>query len=320
MVRVGRFMPAFCIPAFYARSIRPRRNASESVPMHARTEGPRSSALAEHDIGQAWRALPSLPDALRGAGIEVVARTGSTNDDLVRRARRAAPATPQIRIALEQTAGRGRLGRGWHAPAGTAILMSVAVPLTPPPVQAAVTLACGVCVAETLRRAQVKAELKWPNDVLFGGRKLAGLLAELATDGGGANTLVVGIGLNLIRPRGVPDDGPQRAVLAEAIAIDDAIAAHRDWSVLLAAALFEGIDGVLRDGFAPFAERFNALFAWRARPVNVIDPQRTQVRELAAGIAIGVDDMGRLRIDAGGTVVAVASGDVSLRAAANAET
>lgn len=288
--------------------------------MDARITGSRNGAFAERGIGEAWRALPALPGALRNAAVDVVPRTGSTNDDLVRRARRAAPSVPQIRIAFEQTGGRGRLGRRWHAPAGTAILMSVAMPLARPLVQAAVTLACGVCVAETLRRGQLKAELKWPNDVLLGGRKLAGLLAEIATDGSGAHTLVVCVGLNLIRPRGLADDGPERAVLAEAIAIDDVVAAHRDWSVRLAAALFEGIDSVLRDGFAPFAERFNALFAWRGRPVVVIDPHRDQDRELAVGIALGVDESGRLRLDAGGAIVTVNSGDVSLRAAANAQT
>lgn len=279
----------------------------------------RSGASAiESAIAAAWRAdSPSIVGAAIDVNIDAVPRTGSTSSDLLHEARIRAPATPRIRIAMEQTAGRGRMGRAWQAPAGAAILMSVAVRLARPMVDSAVTLACGVAVVETLRHGQVPAQLKWPNDILLGGRKLAGLLAELAVDGAGARTLVVGLGLNLVHPSG-PQPTPPRAALADAIAIDDAGAALCVWSVRCAAAMLAAIRIVERDGFAPFAGRFDALFAWRGQPVIVIDPQRGHNAGYTAGVALGVDAAGRLRLDAGGQILAVNSGEVSLRSAAHA--
>ena len=99
-----------------------------------------------------------------------------------------------------QRAGRGRHGRAWSTPPGDAALLSVAVALRQQAALAPLTLACGVGVAESLQAAGVDVRLKWPNDVLLAGRKLAGILAELALDPRGVRTVVLGIGLNLVLP------------------------------------------------------------------------------------------------------------------------
>ena len=271
-------------------------------------------ALAEA-IAAAWRLNAPLNSvAPPDVQIDVVSRTGSTNSDLMHDARERAPALPRIRIALEQTAGRGRSGRSWQAPAGGALLLSIAVPLARPMVESAVTLACGVAVVEALRGERVPAQLKWPNDVLLEGRKLAGLLAELAIDGSGARTLVVGLGLNLVHPRQPRPGMASPAALADAMAIDDIGEARCGWSVRLAAAMLTAIRAVEREGFAPFAPRFDSLFLWRDQPVVVIDPQRAPGAAQISGTALGVDAAGRLRIDTGSEILAVSSGDVSLRA------
>jgi BirA family biotin operon repressor/biotin-[acetyl-CoA-carboxylase] ligase len=244
--------------------------------------------------------------------VEVVARTGSTNSDLLARARGAAPALPWVRIALEQSAGRGRVGRQWQAAPGSAILMSAARRHSGTAVISAVTLACGVAVAEALRSEGIAAELKWPNDVLLGGRKLAGLLTELALDERGARTLVIGLGLNLRRTPDLPEGG---AALDEVIAIDDVAAVHMQWSTRLAAAVLEAAAVVERDGFAPFEQRFNALFAWRGRAIELLDANG----KVAGGTALGVDAQGRLRVESGGAVGTHTSGELSLRIAANTE-
>lgn len=244
--------------------------------------------------------------------VDVVARTGSTNNDLLASARTQAPATPRVRIALEQSAGRGRLGRRWLAPAGSAVLLSVARRVHGETVTSAVTLACGVAVAEALRGAGVAAELKWPNDVLLGSGKLAGLLSELAIDERGERTLVIGLGLNLVRTEALPQTG---AALDDAITIDDAFAHHAQWSARLAAAVLDAAAVVETGGFAAFEQRFNTLFAWRGRAVELLD----QAGRVARGVALGVDAQGRLLVEAGGVVTPHASGELSLRIAANTE-
>jgi biotin-[acetyl-CoA-carboxylase] ligase BirA-like protein len=147
-------------------------------------------------------------DALRdvvGAlwtSVEVVPVTGSTNADLLRRG----GAEGQVLVAEEQTAGRGRMGRSWVSQPGVSLTFSVL--LRPVSVPAArrgwLSLLTGVAVAAAVRDvAQVSATVKWPNDVLVGERKLAGILAEQSGD-----AVVVGIGVNVATPAGALPASP----------------------------------------------------------------------------------------------------------------
>ncbi len=130
--------------------------------------------------------------------LDVVAETGSTNADLAGRAR-AGEAGGAVLITDFQSAGRGRLGRTWTAPAGSSIAMSLL--LRPHDVEPArwtwLPLLAGLAVVEALRRAaEAHAVLKWPNDVLVDGRKICGILAErVETPSGPA--CVIGLGLNV---------------------------------------------------------------------------------------------------------------------------
>jgi BirA family biotin operon repressor/biotin-[acetyl-CoA-carboxylase] ligase len=144
----------------------------------------------------------------------------STNRYLLQRAAQGA-AAGEVAVADEQSAGRGRLGRAWVAPPGSALLVSV---LLRPAVTAErvhlVTLAAGLAALDALqalgivvpRDASQPARLKWPNDVVVGDRKLAGILAE--ADGGGA--VVVGMGCN-VRPDAI---APELREIAAAVAVD----------------------------------------------------------------------------------------------------
>lgn len=121
-------------------------------------------------------------------------QTGSTNSDLVARAADGAP-HGTVLIADEQIAGRGRLGRSWAAPPGTALLMSVLLRPTsiPPARRSWVGAILGLAIVTAIEeRTGMTAELKWPNDVLIQGRKVCGILAEMAGD-----ALVVGAGINV---------------------------------------------------------------------------------------------------------------------------
>lgn len=130
--------------------------------------------------------------------VEVLASCPSTNAELARRARAGAPAG-SVLVADHQSAGRGRLDRAWVTPPGSALTFSVL--LAPDQVPDArwpwLPLLVGIAVAEGVRRvAEVDCTLKWPNDVLVGERKLAGILVERLERSSGP-VAVVGVGINI---------------------------------------------------------------------------------------------------------------------------
>ena len=121
-----------------------------------------------------------------------MAVTGSTNADLLAAAADGAP-DRSVLVADHQTAGRGRLDRRWDAPPGVNLLVSILF-RTVPPAPSTLTQRVGLAAVEACRvAAGVEAALKWPNDLLVGDRKLAGILAQRAADG----SIVVGLGLNV---------------------------------------------------------------------------------------------------------------------------
>ena len=124
-----------------------------------------------------------------------MAVTGSTNADLSALAA-AGEAAGLVLVAGEQTAGRGRLGRAWVAPAGTALTFSVLLrPAVPANRLGWLPLVCGLAVVDAVRAATgLPVGLKWPNDVLAGDGKLGGILVERV---GGTDAAVAGIGLNV---------------------------------------------------------------------------------------------------------------------------
>src|SRR5690606_9810602 len=138
------------------------------------------------------------------AAVDVVASTGSTNADL-RAAADAGAADRTVLLAEEQTAGQGRRGRTWVSPPGAGIYLSVLLRPSGVPTQrvGSLSIVAGLALLEVARSAGVDAVLKWPNDMLASGGKLAGVLSELVPDAGGP-AVVVGIGLNVFALGDVP--------------------------------------------------------------------------------------------------------------------
>jgi BirA family biotin operon repressor/biotin-[acetyl-CoA-carboxylase] ligase len=227
-------------------------------------------------------------------------RTDSTNDRARELAAAGAPHGTVV-TAAEQTAGRGRQGRTWTAPAGKALLYSALVrPLDQRHALLPLAAALAVCeAAEELAPAGTRCEVKWPNDVQVGGRKLAGVLIEARPQDGWG---VVGVGLNLtigseefpaelresavslFEPTGATDTGPLASRAASALSRRLA-----DW-------IEAGPDSVLA--------------AWE-------DRDALRGREVAwdggSGVADGVDRRGYLIVVApGGERVAVGAGEVHL--------
>ena len=150
--------------------------------------------------------------------VRVVAQTGSSNTDLLADARNGAP-EGQVLVAEAQTAGRGRMGRRWVSPPRAALTFSVLLRPrgVPPGGRGWVPLLAGVAVASALRdMAGLPARLKWPNDVLVGDAKVAGILAEQSGD-----AVVVGAGINVsARQDEMPPAGATSLAMAGAARTD----------------------------------------------------------------------------------------------------
>jgi BirA family biotin operon repressor/biotin-[acetyl-CoA-carboxylase] ligase len=164
-----------------------------------------------------WQARWQVPQ------VHLYQRVGSTNDIARRLGEAGAPAGTVV-LADEQTAGRGRHGRPWHAPAGKALLLSILlrprIPAAEEVAPGVLPLLVGLAVARAVDEvtgatpgaAPIHAGIKWPNDVVVGGRKLAGILCEGARAGPGNAFVVVGIGVNVDQtPEDWPTDVRERA-------------------------------------------------------------------------------------------------------------
>lgn len=240
--------------------------------------------------------------------VEAVARTGSTSVDLMQRV--ASLRRPLLRVADRQTAGRGRAGRPWRTTPESALVFSLAWRFERPlHALLGLPLAVGVALAEALAVFGVPARLKWPNDLLRDGAKLAGVLIETVADGsphhGSATWAVIGVGLNLDVPPGL------EAELQRAIGAAPELQKQPRETVLavIASALADVLAEFEQRGFGAFVARWEALHAYAGQPVRVLDNGRV----LHEGIAGGVDMMGRFLIDTDAGQVPVLAGDLSLR-------
>ncbi len=216
--------------------------------------------------------------------VEVVEETGSTNADVLAAAAAGAP-DRSVLVARHQTAGRGRLDRRWDAPPGTNLLVSLLlreVPEHPHELTQRVALAALDAVREV---GGVHAGLKWPNDLLVDGAKLAGVLAQAGVVDGRLDHVVVGIGINV----GWAPEGGARV----GDGIDPLDVLH---------ALLRAFDALPADVF----DRYSSSLVTIGQPVRVERPA-----DVVEGRAIGVGRDGRLDVlDTCGILHHLDSGDV----------
>ncbi len=214
-------------------------------------------------------------------------------------------------VAEAQTSGRGRQGRGWFSPPGAGLYVSVILRLFPRPALpdgdsrvALLTLATGVAIAESIRAATgLPAEIKWPNDVMIGRRKLAGILAEASAERGVLQFIVLGFGVNL-RPAAYP---------AELAAIATSIEAESGRTPDRALILAEILASVAERYSDLRAGRFDAILtAWR-----LLAPSSSTARvewDSPAGVmrgrAEGIDEQGALLVRIGDRVERLIAGEI----------
>jgi BirA family biotin operon repressor/biotin-[acetyl-CoA-carboxylase] ligase len=231
-----------------------------------------------------------------------LAACGSTNDEAARLARAGAAHGTAV-LAHAQDAGRGREGKVWSSPPGAGLYLSIvlrpALPLADVP---PLTLAIGVAVCDAAIEAGAAATLKWPNDLLVGNLKLAGVLVETQSQGNRLDAIIAGIGVNLRAHTGLPDT---------AIALDQASGREAMAATAFAAVLLphvdRWVDRYISTGIAGIAP------AWRARMAHGLSAQVTIEGAPRLGTLAGLDDDGALLLrDGSDTIYRVRSGDVQV--------
>lgn len=251
-----------------------------------------------------WEVLPQLPGPL-GRPYHHFLTLTSTNDRGKALALAGAPEGTLI-VAEEQTAARGRLGRTWCAPAGGLWFSLLLRPTISPEELPALSPAVAAMVARALLGLGERLAIKWPNDLLREGRKVAGILVEAASEPERVQWVVVGLGLNVASWEPPPELVGRVAALAEP---GEAPPERR---VLLGAIMAEinvGYPRFLAEGFRPFRADWLAFSATVGRSVTVSGAGGWRV----TGMAADIDEEGRLLVDTGAGSQTIAAGEVTLR-------
>lgn len=240
--------------------------------------------------------------------LEIADSVGSTNTLLMQRAQAGAPAATVI-AAEWQLGGRGRQGRAWHAGIGGALTFSLLWRFAQGASSlAGLSLAVGVALARALVKLGVAgAGLKWPNDVLWRGKKLAGILIEMQGDALGPSLAVIGIGVNVRLSAAI-----RSRIDQDATDLESASGRTLDRNEVLALLLDE-LWGVLetfaREGFAPLRREWHHCHAHQDRAVTVIQTDTRREK----GVARGVAEDGALLLETRAGIKRYHTGEISLR-------
>lgn len=245
-----------------------------------------------------------------GQSLHLFTSIASTNDEAKRLAV-AGAAEGTLVITDEQTAGKGRMGRRWLAPARTSLLFSLVFRPTLAPVHASrLTMLCSLAAAEAIEQeTQIRISIKWPNDLVVphpqvGYRKLGGLLTETALAGEQLLFVVVGMGINVNLP-----PAELASVMTPATSLSEELGRPVDRIPLLSSILEHVENLYLRDEGETIHARWKERLITLGQQITV-----STVSERIAGTAEGVDSHGALFLrDLAGNLHRIQAGDVTLR-------
>jgi BirA family transcriptional regulator, biotin operon repressor / biotin---[acetyl-CoA-carboxylase] ligase len=246
-----------------------------------------------------------LADAARDAGYRLVVHReiGSSNDEAMQVARRGEAGNLWI-IAEQQTKGRGRQGRQWTSPPGNLYASLLLIDPAPPQRAPELGFVAGVALAHALRplvARDARVRIKWPNDIVFDGAKLAGILLESMRLADGRLACVIGIGVNC---QSSPNDLPYRtAALSDLVAMP--VSPADVFLGLSAQMVAWGKVWASGAGFAQIRSEWLALAAGIGTKIKVNLPTR-----VLEGTFQTIDAAGRLMLDSEGAAIAVEAGDV----------
>lgn len=256
--------------------------------------------------GLGSRALPLL------ARLDIHPVIDSTNAKTLRDG--VAYGSGYVCLAEFQTAGRGRRGRTWVSPFGNNIYLSLLWAFDGGAVQLeGLSLAVGVVIADVLSALGVEdISLKWPNDILWRGRKLAGVLLEMTGDPAGACQVVIGIGLNVLMPVDAADSIDQpwadiRSILA-ALDLPAENFGRNQLVAALLAELFPLLNSYQAERFASYRARWEQLNAYADEIVEV-----RMANSMVSGKMLGVNEAGALRLQTATGEQLFYGGEISLR-------
>ncbi|MCX7175957.1 MAG: biotin--[acetyl-CoA-carboxylase] ligase [Proteobacteria bacterium] len=271
---------------------------------------PASQLLPEQGVEGQSLDVAAIANALGGLScrfdVDVLAECDSTNTLLLSRAE-AGAAAGSVLVAEHQTAGRGRRGRSWLSEAGDSLTFSLLWRFPPNKSLSGLSLAVGVAIAKSLESLGASGiMLKWPNDVLLDGRKLAGVLIEVVP-GSRSEAVVIGVGVNLRLPQAMPQEIRQTAA-----ALVDAGIKVPTRCILLATLLAE-IHDVLTTfaghGFAGLRDDWLKRHAFEGQTVRLLSDFSATLE----GRCRGVDSDGALILETSTGLQRIISGEVSLR-------
>jgi BirA family biotin operon repressor/biotin-[acetyl-CoA-carboxylase] ligase len=260
----------------------------------------RGGALLEADL------LESLPVGNLGLPLHILARVSSTNDYAKQLADGGADHGTLV-VAEVQTAGRGRLDRSWKSSPGASLAFSLVLrpgPLPPEKVTRLTALGA-LAVSEAARKEGGEIRIKWPNDLLMGGKKFGGILTELSWERGGLEYAVLGIGINVGR-ESVPDDA---ALDFPATCLEAELERRIDRQRLLLDVL-AGLDRWLGElGTDEFMRSWESQLAYVGQHIHVVMRKGAFV-----GILLGLDPDGRMKLEVeDGSLMAVGEDVIQVR-------
>ena len=232
---------------------------------------------------------------------------GSTNDEALVWASKGASDLSLI-VADEQTKGRGRMDRKWFTPPGSALAMSLI--LLPKDIERAhparTTGLLALSLTESLLKLGIRPQIKWPNDVLLGGRKVAGILVETSWTGDELNAIVLGMGVNVLSSS-VPRS---EQILFPATCVEDELGHTQDRIELLKSILGSVLDWRPKLGTDEFLKAWEENLAFCGQQVQVEAGSENPI----IGEVLGLDPDGGLRLrDEHGKSIIVQFGEVHLR-------
>lgn len=257
-----------------------------------------STPLTLLDPREIFRKMPQWP-------VRVFDSVDSTNAEALRSISEGAPA-PFLVLAERQLAGRGRRGRKWVSPFAENLYYSLVLRIDGGMRQLeGLSLVVGLAVMQTLRSAGVpNAGLKWPNDVLVGNKKIAGILLELVGDPADVCHVVLGIGINVNMQ--VADEVDQQWT---SIKLESGKACDRNALVVeLSNQLKAYTHKHQLNGFASLQAEWAENHLWQGRPVSLIAGNSH-----IDGVVLGIDNQGGLRLIVDGVEKVFSGGELSLR-------
>lgn len=248
----------------------------------------------------------SLKGTIFAGKIQHYFRTGSTNLEAMQAGSNGAP-EGSVFLAEEQLSGRGRAGHSWTSPPSTGIYCSVLLRPTLPPADALLlSLIAGLSVAVAVEQmTSIKADLRWPNDLMIGKKKLCGILTEMNAEVTRVRYAVIGIGINVNQSEFPPE-------LSD-IATSLRIASHREWSrVELTTSLLQSLDREYRALIADVETARESIFRRFEANSSYARGKHVRVDEDGGyeGITAGLDSRGFFRVETSKGMKTVLSGSV----------